>query len=234
MGSPGFEDVLSAVDAWVLQVHWLDPASGALFDSLAARQAVETAARYGKPFRVALPTYGYRVCRDGSGKVVDVMAEEPLRAEHPGHEPTEVMADPREIASLIHRWTLTRPAKMQGVVWFRLPVEGDVRNWSTQTLRAVMQGRRCEADVVARAARDSSGAWTISLHNQGNAPGCWPAEISISEPILAGDGVNGYTLNKATLKKDFRERPFLPAGRSVTVGWVRTDAKGTMNVTAKE
>jgi hypothetical protein len=230
LDADGFDDVLLAVDEWVLQVHWLDPKSGELFVAASAQQAVERAAGHGRSFRVALPTYGYRLCRDKDGTVVDVVAEEPLRAEHPDHHPTEIIASANEISSLVKQWTHRRPAGMTGVVWFRLPVDGDVRNWSAETLRDVMQGKPCAAEVTARVVREASGVCTISVCNTGNAPGRWPREIRMEQEFLAADGVNGYILDEESLKMDFRDRPHLPAGRSVIVGWVRTDGKGIVHV----
>jgi hypothetical protein len=75
--------------------------------------AVEKAARLGIPFRVALPTYGYRVFLGVDGKVIAVQAEGP-EPSVPRAKVTEVRASPAEMAGLVRQWTASRPAALAG------------------------------------------------------------------------------------------------------------------------
>lgn len=64
-----FAKLIAAADGYVLQVHSLTPPTGPKEDFSVlrageAREWVETAARFGRPFRVALPTYGYLAAFD--------------------------------------------------------------------------------------------------------------------------------------------------------------------------
>jgi hypothetical protein len=87
-----FRKLLEVVDGYVLQVHSLEPPHGpggpiVLTEPRSARAWVEKAARFGKPFRVALPTYSYQIAFDAKGKLIGILAEGPrhLRGRH--HRP---------------------------------------------------------------------------------------------------------------------------------------------------
>ena len=70
---PAFKKLAGATDGYVLQVHSLErpkniEAPFTLCDPADARRAVDLAGTMGVPFRVALPTYGYFMPGDKSGK----------------------------------------------------------------------------------------------------------------------------------------------------------------------
>jgi len=125
-----FADLIAAADGFVLQVHSLelpsDPRKEAvLCDPKAARRWVETAARFGRPFRVALPTYGYAVAFDAGGKLIGLSAEGPSLAWPAGATVKTVRSDPAAMAELVRGWTRDRPRELAGILWYRLPVPGD-------------------------------------------------------------------------------------------------------------
>ena len=121
-----FKRLAAVATNYVLQVHSLDRpkdfnAPFTLCDPGAARRAVERAGRIGVPFRVALPTYGYVMAFDKSGKFIGLSAEGPRRTWPEGAQLREVSADPLAMAALVQGWTASRPAAMRGVIWYRLP-----------------------------------------------------------------------------------------------------------------
>lgn len=76
LNQPAFKRLISAVDDYVLQVHSLErpnspEAAFTICDPAAARRAVERAAQFAVPFRVALPTYGYAIAYDRQGHFID-------------------------------------------------------------------------------------------------------------------------------------------------------------------
>jgi len=141
-----FRKLLEAVDGYVLQVHSLAPPEYlakkiVLTEPRSARAWVKEAARFGRPFRVALPTYGYQVAFDAKGKLIGLLAEGPLVSFAEGITIRSAKSDPQAMAGLVRGWTEKRPKELTGIVWYRLPVEGDRNNWSWSTLRTVMTGR---------------------------------------------------------------------------------------------
>ncbi len=122
-----FKKLIGATDGFVLQVHSLErpknvEAEFSLCDPMAARKAVERAGRYKKPFRVALPTYGYLVAFNSKGEFAGLSAEGPSVAARKGVQVREVRADPAAMAELVRVWESDRPAAMTGIAWYRLPV----------------------------------------------------------------------------------------------------------------
>jgi hypothetical protein len=78
-----FAKLIAAADGYVLQVHSLAPPAGpngelTVLKTGEAREWAEEAARFRRPFRVALPTYGYLAAFDVEGKLLGLSAEGPL------------------------------------------------------------------------------------------------------------------------------------------------------------
>jgi hypothetical protein len=149
LNSEAFRRLAAVATNYVLQVHSVerprDPQNlSPLCDPWLARRAVERAGRIGVPFRVALPTYGYVFAFDDAGGFIGLSAEGP-RPNWPTNTVTrEVSSNPEELAALVGGWTASRPAALRGVIWYRLPVATDSRNWRWPTLRAVMNGRAAD------------------------------------------------------------------------------------------
>jgi len=144
--SEDFTPLARSADGYVLQLHAIvrprDLRSLApLCDPDDARAAIERAARIGVPYRVALPTYGYLLAFDPTGAVTGFSAE----GRHPLWDPRwtvrEVHAEATELAPLIRDLSAEHPTLLAGVIWYRMPVEGDTLNWTWPTLSSVMRGR---------------------------------------------------------------------------------------------
>ncbi len=184
-----FTRLARASDGFVLQVHSLDRPARAdaplvLADPAAARRWVEQAARAGVPFRVALPTHGYRLAFDGRGRFLGAAAEQGRILASPGSgaRVRELRADPDAMAALVRAWTdgaVARPALLQGILWYRLPTPDDELNWRWPTLAAVMQGRAPRGVLAARARAVVPGLVEIEVVNTGDA------DVALDAPDLA-------------------------------------------------
>lgn len=227
--SPDFPRLLAHVESYVLQVHWLAPANDwddrALLDPVDARAWVKDAARFGVPFRVALPTYGYGLGFDEAGRLVSVAAE--TREAH-GAKVLEVRADPRAIAELVAEWSKERPAAMEGIAWFRLPTALDRRGWAAVTLRAVMKGTQPAAALRVRMVPDrtvtGSATFDVVVDNVGSDT-TGPGGVMVvvcprGAPVRDMDTTEGVTDWEGRFSSD---APIAP-GSSRTLGWIRMDA----------
>jgi hypothetical protein len=168
MSSDSFGPLIRASAGFVLQVHSVEKASlegGApsLCDAASAIRWTERAAYFNVPFRVALPTYGYIAMFDDQGALAGLLAEGRPSALADGLRVREVSADPAAMAALVAHWTRSRPAAMQGIVWYRLPVEGDRLNWAWPTFARVLRGEAPAGSlaVSAREATDGPGSGTL-------------------------------------------------------------------------
>lgn len=233
LDSPGFAPLVQAADAFVLQVHSFErPADlRTPFDLCVpaqARRAVERAGLLGRPFRVALPTYGYLVAFDAAGKFVGLSAEGPVKSWPAQVQLREVRTDPAAMAELVRHWSAARPATLTGVIWYRLPSSHDTLNWRWPTLAAVMQGRTPQARLVAELRHPEPGLVEVALTNTGEADHAGAAGLALRWPagtLLASDALGGFARVDATARSlQFRgqgQNLRLAPGERRPIGWLR-------------
>ncbi len=231
-----FKSLVKATDGFVLQVHALHRPAGVkeavkLCDPVLARRWVETAAQAGVPFKVALPTYSYVTAFGRDGRFIGASAEGPAN-EWPADVTTrELAADPKEMASLVKGWTASRPAALQGVIWYRLPVSTDRWNWDWPTLAQVMQGKEpvTQWRVVTRS--PEPGLVEVLLANESTAKGKPQQTVRVQWQqgrLVASDSMSGSELAEpsalmAEFKPDERARAIAP-GETRLLGWLRFDS----------
>lgn len=232
LDAPAFPALARAHPRFVLQVHALDlPARPGdplvLCDPEVARRAVEKASGFGTPFRVALPTYGSEVLFGGDGKILDVVSEDAARA--PAVAVTgrqRVFADPVAMAGLVRDWTTRRPRGLSGICWYRLPVDGDRRNWSWTTFSEAMAGRASPVVVEIESRAAGPGLRHITLVNPGAAHAALPESFSLPTGTLAADATRPYHVGGGTTPVFLLDPadpawPWLAPGQSLVVGWFR-------------
>lgn len=227
-----FGGLIAAADGYVLQVHSLKPPAGpggeiVLLNPEEAREWIDTAARFGRPFRVALPTYGYLAAFGAQGRLLGLSAEGPLLSWPEGVTVRTAHSDPAVLAGLIRDWTRDRPAELNGVLWYRLPVEGDRLNWSWPALRAVMAGQTPRGEVRATVRNPEPGLAEIDLVNAGDGEAPLPSPVRVrwrDEAFLAADGLAGYEMRPPERNELRLARPRpgrLRPGERRTIAWLR-------------
>ncbi|MFY9821992.1 MAG: DUF3142 domain-containing protein [Thermoanaerobaculia bacterium] len=209
-----FRKLLEAVDGYVLQVHSLEPPESpakpiVLTDPRSARGWVDEAARFGRPFRLALPTYGYQVAFDAKGKLIGLLAEGPLVTFRDGIIVRSASSDPAAMAGLVRGWTEKRPKELTGILWYRLPVAGDRNNWTWPTLRSVMAGQAPRPGLRAETRKPEPGLVEIDLVNAGSAEIPWPPAVQVrwqDDTLIAADALAGYALRREDAREQAEER----------------------------
>jgi hypothetical protein len=234
-----------AADGFVLQVHSLErPAaidsSMTLCDAAAARVAVEKAARFGRPFRVALPTYGYLLAFDRRGRFVGLSAEGPAPNWPADVQVRALRSDPAEMTALVCAWQAARPANMQGIIWYRLPTRDDIMNWRPATLLMVISGQTPHSQLLAQARRSDPGLVEIELLNGGQASAPQEATVLVrwrGARLLAADAIGGFERIDAAADGEMRLVPSAQAtlaalgpGERKTIGWLRLSDVGEVQV----
>ncbi|HTQ79599.1 MAG TPA: DUF3142 domain-containing protein [Thermoanaerobaculia bacterium] len=232
-----FADLAAAADGYVLQVHSLAPPArpgdaALLCDPAAARQAVEAAARFHRPFRVALPTYGYLTAFRPDGSPLGLTAEGPASAWPAGTFLSAAASDASAMAGLVRLWTRDRPAELAGLLWFRLPASSDHRNWSWETFQAVVSGNLPPVHGEARAVASVTepGLVDLALANPSASEASPPPKVRIrwrNTKLLAADGLAGYQARSVGTEELWLERSLASPGRRLSpgerrpVGWLR-------------
>lgn len=197
--SPEFAALVAAADCYVLQVHSLEKPRAiddpyTLCDPAQAARWIAQASALGRPFRVALPSYGYRLIFDDTGKFHALEAEGTPRSWPPGYAQRLALADPAEIAECVQLLLASPPRACEGLVWFRFPMAGDELAWSRPTLRAVMQGRPPERRLALEVIFHPSETSDLELANSGEAsvePTAFRVEWRDAR-LLAADALAGW------------------------------------------
>jgi hypothetical protein len=235
---PAFKKLVEATDGYVLQVHSLErpkkiDAPFRLCDPTDARRAVELAGKIGVPFRVALPTYGYLLAFDKTGKFVGLSAEGPIKSWPADAQTREVRADPVEMARLVQGWNTNAPSTLRGIIWYRLPTIVDNFNWHWPTLGAIVASRFPRESLRGEARQVEKGLVEINLVNDGELDLSSRLVVEVrwsrlgGARLIAADGLHGYsTLNAGPSSIQF-QKPSQPdriaAGEKQTIGWLRFD-----------
>ena len=232
LGQAAFEELIQACDGYVLQVHSFEAPAGfdhpfTLCDPAKAVAAVERAGRFGVPFRVALPTYGYVLGFDAADRLVGLSAEGPAPRWNADTRRREVRTDAAEMAGLVAHWANERPSAMTGILWYRLPTMADRLNWRWPTLATVMNGEVPVGRLVVKQEWDSAGLLDVAVENEGTADVLMTDTLSLrwtEGELLAADALNGFTLRQGLAGPVFIPPPNrirLRPGQRLAVGWLR-------------
>lgn len=134
-----FAEAAKMADYYVLQLHGIDAPANidepySLLEPGVAREAIRRARGTGRPFRIALPVYAYRLSFDpDSGAFAAISAEGDAP---PAGRYRERLAAPD--LSLLRE--LLRENPDLPVIWFRLPVKGDRLCFDLDTVRRLEAG----------------------------------------------------------------------------------------------
>ena len=232
LGEPEFEKIIREVDGYVLQVHSVPTANerGSVFlcNTLEARRRVERAARLGRPFSVSLPTYRCLAGYDGEGALLGVAMDSVQPAWPVETSVLELSANAADLAKLVNDWRTNRPTGLRELLWYRVPVATDARNWRWPTLSAVMAGR--------------APAWKFEVTREGENPTDWAIlnsgetdeesgfEVTVSwenAALVSADALPGWNVQISPSRAIFATAPGarlrLSPGDRRGIGWLRHD-----------
>ncbi len=235
IGSTQLVELLAATDHAVLQVHAVEASKRGLFDAKRAQQWIDGFSHVSPvPFWVSLPAYGAALVELDAGQV---LVESETTIPRSG-ERIEIGADPQAVADLLRALERSPRHGLAGLVWFRLPLEGDLRVWSLPTLAAVIEDVPLRAGTEA-GLRQSGAAQDLFVRNAGTLDAALPTEIVVTAPSCeAGDALAGYTLERSGQRWRFLRNTSarLPAEAERVVGWLRCAqiGEGTIDVVAGE
>lgn len=232
LDEPAFTALADVADGYILQVHSFDLTragkSPTVCDVGEASSWIAQAARLGRPFFVALPTYRCVAGYAPDGHFLGMAADGSSPTWPPGTNVLELHSDAEALAGLVASLTRQRPAGMRGLYWYRLPIEGESHNWRWLTLSAVMSGRvpasRWEVVVTGSNPAD------FSLKNAGEKDEPQPRQIRVtwsgSNRVAVAEALGNWRSESTSSQVDFhatpRERsPRIAPGNSVPLGWIR-------------
>lgn len=233
-----FSSLAHAANGFILQVHSLEKPRGPddsfqLCDPDRAWKWIEQAGRVGVPFRVALPTYGYQLAFDATGKFIALSAEGVPAAGLRGTQIRTVRSDVAAVSGLARKIAASKPLGCTGVIWFRLSVAGDRLNWNITTLKVVLRGEVPVSLLAATVAWSKDGLAEVALVNHGEQDERMPLKVtadwSRDFQAIASDGLGAYapSVDRAEggrlvlIAKLAADGERIAPGGSRKIGWLR-------------
>jgi Protein of unknown function (DUF3142) len=225
-----FLPLVRETDGYVLQVHSVPISSGSatLCDPHSARDWVAKAAKLGLPFSVALPTYRGTAGYGPDGKLLSVAMDSIQPSWPPGTRILEFGADADEIAGLVNAWQQARPTQLRELLWYRVPIATDARNWRWVTLSAVMAGHCPEHKL--RVLQEGANPIDLSILNAGEADEHVHSDVMATwtgAGLNASDALSGWTVRsengRAVFSAATEHGIRLPPGATRKIGWLRFD-----------
>ena len=202
LGDAALPDLVRNTDEWVLQVHSFEAPTHLSDDLTVCRvdqvqRYLTQAAELGIPFHLALPTYGYDVVFDAEGAFAALAAEGGVRDWPEDYTVRSVRSDPVAMARIVADLSVTRPACLRGITWFRLPVATDARNWSWPVLESVTKGQAPTPTVTAEIRYPRPGLAEVWV--EGNPAGITIRVVVPAEYVraVASDTFRGFTREAA-------------------------------------
>jgi hypothetical protein len=207
-------------DETVLQVHAVDARRLSLIDTAQSlRWAQAWQAHAARPFRLALPAYSLRLRIDRNGRVQAIDAEGAL--DRAGAGALERHADPVAVAAIVRALNEQRLPQLRGLLWFRLPVAGDRRSWSAQTLARVMGGGDVRPRLQLQAVDRGQGRFDLLLANVGELDGIAPQRIDVDAGCRLLEGLSPWRASEQTGTLQSSEAVWLSAGAQRPLGFAR-------------
>jgi hypothetical protein len=236
LDEPAFAELIREVDGYVLQVHSVPRKNGTtmtLCDPKSAQAWVEKAARLHVPFSVALPTYRCSAGYNKSGKLLGVAMDSVQPVWPPNTRVLEFSANPDDIARLVRRWQKSRPPELKELLWYRIPVATDTRNWQWTTLTAVMAGRKPLHRLEVF--QNGENPIDFSIANTGEADAEINSVVTATwngEKVVASDALPGWTLNLKNGRAVFTttSQMRLAPGANRQIGWLRYEQPVSVQV----
>ena len=142
-------------------------------------------------------------------------------------------SDAEALSALANEWRASHSPHLRGIIWYRLPVATDQRNWRTSTFSAVIEGRGLIHQLIARAT-DGNPA-DLSIVNAGNLDENFTGKVMVrwpDEAPVASDAMRGWSVRMDGQHAEFtRTQPLrLPPGASRSIGWLRFNQRASLHV----
>jgi Protein of unknown function (DUF3142) len=146
----------------------------------------------------------------------------------PGTRILEFGADADDIAALVDAWKKARPNQLRELIWYRIPIATDTRNWRWVTLSAVMAGHRPEHKL--RVLQEGANPIDLSILNEGEADEQFNSNVMATwsgAGLTASDALSGWNVrsenDRAVFSTVATHGIRLPPGATRKIGWLRFD-----------
>jgi len=153
----------------------------------------------------------------------------------PGTRVLEFATNVDEMAMLVKEWQRARPPQLREIIWYRLPVATDLRNWRWVTLSAVMSGRKPlhRLEVL----QQGENPIDLSVVNTGEVDEELDSAVTAiwsSAATVTADALTGWTVDitpgRAIFRNTSGHQMRLAPGGKRQIGWLRYEQPVTLQV----
>lgn len=182
--SPDFKDLIGKTSYYVLQLHsfeiprTIDQMKG-IFLKENAIEYLQSGSRLNHPFQISLPTYGYEIAFNETGKFLGLRAGASPAARGSKVQYITKMTSPDEILVFLKKLKGINLKNFNGICWFRLPKDSDEFNWDIQTLKAMLEERRPQLKITTEVTHAKDGLIEVYIINQGEQNLIRPVNIEL-------------------------------------------------------
>jgi hypothetical protein len=138
------------------------------------------------------------------------------------------------MAKLVQNLQSDRPGNMDGIIWYRLPVESDRLNWRWATLSAIMDGQTPLERIAVEVEYPQPELAEIVLTNSGQADLSADVRVEIEcdrGKLVAADGLCGFALTETEQSRvrlaygGTAASAMIRAGDRWKIAWLRFEQK---------
>jgi hypothetical protein len=147
----------------------------------------------------------------------------------------EFGANADDIAALVNDWQKTRPPELRELLWYRVPIATDNRNWRWTTLSAVIAGRAPEHKLSVL--QEGENPIDLSIFNAGEADEQLSGTVIATwngAGLTAADALSGWNFrsehDRAIFSVTASHGLRLAPGTSRKIGWLRFDQATNLGV----
>jgi hypothetical protein len=147
----------------------------------------------------------------------------------------EWATDADDVATLVQEWQRSRPAQLRELLWYRLPVATDARNWRWATLSAVMSGRKPLHRLEV--SQEGENPIDLSIINVGEADEQLDVAVTATwknNALMSADALIGWIVDLTPKRAVFAAAPghrtrLAPGGKR-KIGWLRYERPASLQV----
>ena len=228
-----FGDLAKFADYYVLQVHGLEVPKKLsddveILNIKTAKIAINNAEKIKRPYLLALPTYAYQLNFDRKTKKFLFLNAEKIPPKNKKIITKIIFPDFKDLLCLIRKQRKAELSSCKGIIWFRLPVEGDRYNLDMETLQTLQSGKIPKKQITAQWEENENGTLKLIIKNRGILD---TGEVTISILLKNNNGVydlfKGFSVSKnsssvGVLPNSIHSK-IPPPGKATPVGWFRAN-----------
>ena len=169
LNNRAFEKLITELDYYVLQIHGISIPKNykdkcQLVDFTVSEQALRKAFLLNSPFKLALPTYGYRLqFSKADNSFIRLSAENRVQKNDQVQE--KIITTDLSLLTQFLTKTRNKNSNYRGIIWFRLPTTADELTISRSAISTLASGHEPNQELALVIEKSSDGRVDVFIRN---------------------------------------------------------------------